>query len=155
MMRRFKMWEARGKQCVLLYCGDHDAGGLRISEFLRSNIAGLAIAVGWTPDNLIIDRFGLDYDFIEANNLTWIDNLETSSKHPDYSKPYVQNYLKRFGARKVEANALVARPRAGREFFRQAILRYVPASAISDYRRKLDVEREKLRQAIIRRMARD
>ena len=93
MMRRFKMWEARGKQCVLLYCGDHDPGGLQISDFLRCNIAGLAIAVGWTPDSLIIARFGLDYDFIEANNLTWIDNLETSSKHPDYSKPYVQNYL--------------------------------------------------------------
>ena len=36
-----------------------------------------------------------------------------------------------------------------------AAVRLVPESAISDYRRKLDVEREKLRQAIIRRMARD
>jgi hypothetical protein len=160
MMRRFKKWEARGKQCILLYAGDHDPGGLAISDFLRSNIEELAKAVDWSPDNLIIDRFGLDYDFIEANGLTWIDNLETSSgrnladpKHPDHFKPYVQNYLKRFGARKVEANALVARPDAGRQLCREAILRYVPESAITDYRQHLAVEREKLRQAIIARMA--
>jgi hypothetical protein len=160
MMRRFKEWEAKGKQCVLLYCGDHDPGGLHISDYLRSNLEELAHAVGWSPNNLIIDRFGLDYDFIEANNLTWIDNLETSSgknladpKHPDHFKPYVQSYLKRFGARKVEANALVARPEAGRELCRQAILRYVPETAISDYRQRLAVEREKLRQAIVARMA--
>src|SRR5262249_51491407 len=39
----------------------------------------LSAPVGWSPDNLIIERFGLNFDFIEANNLTWIDNLETSS----------------------------------------------------------------------------
>ena len=73
-------------------------------------------------------------DFIEANGLTWIDNLETSRgksladpKHPDHFRPYVQSYLKRFGARKVEANALVARPEAGRELCRQAIRWYVPS----------------------------
>jgi len=159
-MRRFKKWEARGKQCILLYAGDHDPGGLAISDFLRSNIEELAKAVDWSPDNLIIDRFGLDYDFIEANGLTWIDNLETSScrnladpKHPDHFKPYVQNYLKRFGARKVEANALVARPEAGRQLCRRSILRYVPESAIADYRQRVTVQREKLREAIIARMA--
>jgi len=161
MMRRFSEWEAKGKQCVLLYCGDHDPGGLRISDFLRSNIAELAKAVEWSPDNLIIDRFGLDCEFIEANGLTWIDNLETSSgrnladpKHPDHFKPYVQSYLKRFGARKVEANALVARPNAGRELCRQAILRYLPEAAIAGYRHRIAAERAKLRQAIVERMAR-
>jgi len=44
-MRRFKQWEARGKRPVLLYCGDHDPGGLLISDSLRSNIAELAKAV--------------------------------------------------------------------------------------------------------------
>jgi hypothetical protein len=39
--------EAEGKHCVLLYCGDHDPGGLNISEFLRSNMADLAVAVDW------------------------------------------------------------------------------------------------------------
>ena len=122
MMERFAEWEADGKQCVLLYCGDHDPGGLHISDFLRANLQDLEKSVGWSPRNLIIDRFGLDFDFTEANGLTWIDNLETSSgrsladpKHPDHKKPYVQSYLKRFGERKVEANALVARPEAGHE----------------------------------------
>jgi hypothetical protein len=160
MMQRFKLWEERGKQCILLYCGDHDPGGLHISGYLRSNLAELGAVVGWMPGSLIIDRFGLDYDFIEANGLTWIDNLETGSgknladhKHRDYLKLYVQDYLRRFGARKLEANALVARPEAGRELCRQAILRYVPETAISDYRQRLAAVRQKLQQAIIARMA--
>jgi hypothetical protein len=79
IMRRFSKWEKRGKQCVLLYCGDHDPGGLQISGFLRSNFNDMAGAVGWSPGNLTIDRFGLDYEFIEEQGLTWIDNLETSN----------------------------------------------------------------------------
>jgi hypothetical protein len=114
MMRRFAAWEAKGKQCVLLYCGDHDPGGLRISEFIHSNFADLTGAVGWSPEHLIIERFGLDYDFIVAQALVWIENLETGSgkfplndpRHPDHFKPYVQSYLRQFGARKCEANAL-------------------------------------------------
>jgi hypothetical protein len=101
MMRRFKYWEAKGKRCVLLYCGDHDPGGLQISDCLYANFAELERAVGWSPRNLIIARFGFDYDFIEANGLTWIDNLETSSgksladpRHCDHRKPYVQEYLR-------------------------------------------------------------
>jgi hypothetical protein len=160
MMRRFAEWEAKGKTCVLLYCGDHDPGGLQISDFLRANLAELKGAVGWSPERLVIDRFGLDYDFIEANNLTWIDNLETSSgksladpKHPDHKKAYVQNYLVRFGHRKVEANALVAQPAAGRDLCRQAILRYVPETAIAEYERRLEPWREELRREILSRMA--
>jgi hypothetical protein len=160
MMRRFQQWDGKGKQCVLLYCGDHDPGGLQISDFLRSNLEELEQATAWSPRNLIIDRFGLDYDFIEVNGLTWIENLETSSgksladpKHPDHFKPYVQSYLKRFGVRKVEANALVSRPKAGRELCRQAILRYVPGTAIANYNRRLAAVREELRQALIERMA--
>lgn len=159
MMRRFQQWEAKGKRCILLYCGDHDPGGLQISEFLRANLKELERAVGWSPDNLVIDRFGLDYDFIEANGLTWIDNLETGSgkslddpKHPDHKKPYVQSYLRRFGARKVEANALVARPGAGRELCRQAVLRYVPEDALVNYEEQLRSVRQKLRDEINRQL---
>src|SRR5262249_13144614 len=39
LMERFSAQEAEGKQCALLHCGDHDPGGLHISEFLRSNLA--------------------------------------------------------------------------------------------------------------------
>jgi hypothetical protein len=91
--------------------------------------------------------------------LTWIDNLETSSggnlavpKHPDHRKDYVQSYLRRFGARKVEANALVARPEAGRELCRQAILRWVPEDAIERYGARLREVREELRRAVARRL---
>jgi hypothetical protein len=157
MMKRFAYWESRGKQCVLTYCGDHDPGGLNISDFLRSNMEELADAVGWSPDNLIIERFGLNYDFIIEQGLTWIDNLETSSgdrldnpKHPDHTKPYVQEYIRRYGVRKVEANALVVRPQEGRDLCRAAINQYVPETAPDDYRRALAPKREELHQIIER-----
>lgn len=139
MMRRFAEQEADGRQCVLLYAGDHDPAGLRISDFLHKNLADLSRAVGWSPDNLIIDRFGLNADFIRRHGLTWIDNLETGSggrlddpRHPDHRKSYVQDYLAEHGARKVEANALVTRPAAGRSLCRDAILKYVDAGEAVD-----------------------
>ena len=45
---------------------------------------------------------------------TWFEIIAALGKslddinHPDHGKPYVQNYIRRFKARKVEANALVA-----------------------------------------------
>jgi hypothetical protein len=159
VMQRFEHWEAAGKRCVLLWCGDHDPGGLNISATIRSNFDDLAEAVGWWPDELAIDRFGLNFDFIDRFGLTWIDNLETASgkrlddpKHADHNKPYVQNYLKQFGARKVEANALVVRPREGRALCRQAILKYVPETAPEAYARKLAAEREIVRQTLRQRL---
>jgi hypothetical protein len=160
MMRRFANWEAKGKQCVLIYCGDHDPGGLQISGFIRSNFNDLIGAVGWSPEHLIIERFGLDHDFIIAQGLTWIDNLETSSgkfplddpRHPDHRKLYVQSYLARFGAQKCEANALVTRPEAGRELCRQAILRHIDLNAVHEYERQLAEAREELRLEIRRQL---
>jgi hypothetical protein len=155
MMRRFAHWEAQGKDCALLYCGDHDPGGLAISDLLRQNMADLGDAVGWRPDSLHVDRFGLNADFIEAQGLTWIDNLETSNggrlddpRHPDHGKSYVQSYLRSFGARKVEANALVVRPDAGRDLCRQAILRYVPDGAIQAHKGRLHSARETVRHHV-------
>src|SRR5262249_46479388 len=87
-MRRFAEWERKGKPCVLLYWGDPDPGGLHISSFLKSNFADLENAVGWSPKNLIIDRFGLNHDFIEQNSLVWIDNLKTGNpKQPPLDDP--------------------------------------------------------------------
>ena len=89
--------------------------------------------------------------------MTWIDNLETGSgrrlddpRHPDHAKTFVQDYLERFGARKVEANALVVRPEAGRELCRQAILKYVDASAAEDYGAEVGDLRENLRVEVQR-----
>ena len=132
MMGRFKEWEAGGSQCVLLYFGDHDPGGLWISDFLRSNMEDLAGAVGWSPEDLVIDRFGLNYDFIKEQGLTWIDNLETSSggrlddpRHKHHRNPYVRTYIEKFGVRKCESNAVVTRINAGRELCLQTILKYL------------------------------
>jgi hypothetical protein len=147
-------------ECALLPFVDHDPGGLRIADFLRKNLADLSDAVGWSPDNLIIDRFGLNPDFIRHHRLTWIDNLETSSgerlddpKHPDHNKEYVQSYIKKFGIRKVEANALVVCPEAARALCRQAILKYVSLSALEKYRRRLVTEQRKVRAEVRRLLA--
>jgi hypothetical protein len=161
IMRRFKAREAQGKQCVLLYCGDHDPGGLHISDFIQSNLKELERSAGWSPDNLFIQRFGLDYDFIEKHGLTWIDNLQTSSgkslddpRHRDHEKPYVQSYLKKFGARKVEANALVAQPEIGRALCRETIVKwgFADDSAFKKYERRVTEKREELRDIIAREL---
>lgn len=157
MMRRFADWEAKGKQCVLLYCGDFDPGGLHISDTIRSNFEDVSGAIGWNPDDLIIDRFGLNYDFIIENNLTWIDNLDTAKggdlsrpSHKDHHKEYVQNYLEKYGARKVEANALVVRAEAGRDLCRRAILRYINTDGKATYERDLEVQQGLTADAVLR-----
>lgn len=162
MMERFKKHEAAGRQCVLLYCGDHDPAGLHIAESYRAMFADIP-AVGWTPDNLIIDRFGISAEFIEAHRLTWIDNLVTGSgkdladpRHPDHGKPYVKDYLRRFGARKVEANALVVAPQAGRQLFRAAIERYLGdvGKARREFDSRLELPRRQLRERFAATMTR-
>ena len=155
MMRRFARHEAAGRECVLLMCNVHDPGGLSISNTMLSNLTDLSEAVGWNPSALIIDRFGLNADFIEDHNLSWIDNLETSSgkrlddpRHKDHRKSYVQSYLKKYGARKCEANALVVDIKAGRELCQQAIEAYITADDISDYDRQTHERRELVAAAL-------
>lgn len=130
--RRFKEAEERGLICVLGYFGDFDPDGLRISNYLRSNLEDLKNIVwkdgtkGYDPRNLIIDRFGLNYDTIVSLGLTWIDNLITGSgknlaspSHPNYNLPYVQEYLKKYGERKCEANAIIVRRTEAEELCRK------------------------------------
>jgi hypothetical protein len=141
------------KKPILLYCGDFDPAGRQISGKLRKNLTDLKdakIKVGdtyytdVTPDNLgmEIDRFGLNKQFIDDNNLTWIDNLQTGSDnnlpldnpaHKDHDKDYVQNWLDEIGVRKVEANALVTDPEAGRSLLRDTIERYLTDNAKQRY----------------------
>lgn len=149
VMKRFKKHEREGRQCVLLYCGDHDPAGLAINENIRNMLGEVSGQARWLPDNLIINRFGLNYDFIMDNNLSWIDNLETGGKkdlsnpkHPDHGKPYVQEYLSKYGARKCEANALVTRPAAGRELCEKAINTFIPKIAPEIYFESLKPYRE-------------
>jgi hypothetical protein len=156
-LRRMREHVATGRRCVVLYCGDHDPAGLNISSTLRKNFAELLTHREWLElmDHLTIDRFGLNADFIAENNLTWIDNLDTASgrsladpKHKDHKSAYVQNYIAEFGVRKVEANALVVRPKAGRELCRQAILKYLPADAPERFRMRLQPHQRAVRRAL-------
>lgn len=169
--RRFWEAEKRGLKCVLLYCGDHDPDGLRISDTIRKNLEDVQAIYwsdgteGYNPDNLIIERFGLDYDFIIANNLTWIDNLITgntqkkmdlsSPSHPNHRLPYVQSYLRKVGRRKCEANALVTAPEAGRELCEQAIIKYLGPDALDRFAEKRRRVRDKIEQTFEASGARD
>jgi hypothetical protein len=152
-MRRFLQRRRHGKRCVLLYCGDHDPSGLQISKEIRSDMDGMTGATGYSPVGLIIDRFGLNADFIDREiPQSWTDNLITSSgedladpDHEDHNKPYVQDYLRQFGARKVEANALVVRPEAGRQLCLDAIRRYIPDDLLSDFEARREDAQEEAR----------
>jgi len=146
--KRFKKAEEQGLKPLLLYCGDHDPDGLRISDFLRKNLNDLKDIVwtngldGYDPTNLKIKRFGLNFDFIERHNLTWINNLITGTKkkslkgigldnpkHPNHNMPYVQEYIKKIGVRKCEANAIVIIPKIARKFVDFTIKRYLGMDA--------------------------
>ena len=148
---------------MLLLCGDHDPGGLLITETMRKNLNDLSGAmrknygIDWQAvnANLVITRFGLNADFIDANGLTWIDNLETSSggqlddeDHADHNKDYVQDYIAEYGVRKCEANALVVEPVIGRQLCRDAILAHVPIAAVRRYERRLARLRNELKTAL-------
>ena len=172
MMKRFKKWEGNGKQCVLLYCGDHDPAGLNISNVLEGNIEDVSGAVDWDPGDLIIDRFGLNYDFIKTLGLSWIPNLITSrrdskgkaqdlgdERHPDHFKSYVQGYKQMMvdhgeadWKKKCEANALVVRPKEGRELCSETIHKYIPRDSVEIYEASLKPHRVKLQRTIMAKL---
>ena len=152
MMTRFRYWEKRGKQLVLLYCGDFDPGGMLISNKLMDNMREIEAVVGWDPSGVIIKRFGLNLKFIKESGLSWIENLVTSSgkdlanpRHRDHRKEYVQRWLRDIGTRKVEANALVTRPKAGRRLCYEAITEYVAPDAPHVYKEEVEFRQEEVR----------
>ncbi len=157
--RRFREAEEMGLKCVLLYCGDHDPDGLRISDTLRKNLQDVKDVYwsdgtnGYDPEDLIIERFGLDYDFIIQNNLTWIDNLITGSgknlashKHPNFKLDYLQNYLHTVGERKCEANALVTQPRMGRLLCQRAIESFLGLDALDRFKARKEAVKETIQE---------
>jgi hypothetical protein len=153
--RRFKEAEAQGLDCVLLYCGDHDPDGLRISTHLRNNLRDLRDIKwrdgwrGYDPHGLTIDRFGLNYDFIQKHQFSWINNLITGSgrnlaspEHRNHNDLYVQEYLETVGARKCEANALVTKPEIAANLCRGAIERYLGPDAKGRFRARRQAVRK-------------
>jgi len=147
--RRFKEAEDKGLNCVLLYCGDHDPDGLRISTFIKNNLEALRNIVwedgeeGYDPEGLIIERFGLNHDFIERHKLTWINNLITGSgknladpNHKNFKMPYVKEYISQFGVRKCEANAIVPMPKQARVLVESAIIGYLGEDSLKRFEKK-------------------
>lgn len=147
--RRFNEAEEMELACILLYCGDHDPDGLRISDFLRKNLEDISDIEwsdgqgGYDPEGLKIERFGLNYNFIVANKLSWIDNLITASgknladpSHKNHFLPYVQAYLEKYGSRKCEANVIVVKPDQGRELCREAIEKYLGKEAKDRFQKR-------------------
>jgi hypothetical protein len=155
IMRRFRDHERKGRRPILLCCNDHDPVGLQIPERYPHLFAELEQAIGWSPANLTIERFGLNDDFIRQHGLTWIDGLETSggkdlgdTGHRHHFHDHVQSYIAKHGKRKVEANALVVRPEAGRQLCREAIEKHLDLSAIPAYERSLGEHRKLVKVAL-------
>lgn len=159
--RRFEEKELEGKRCVLLYCGDHDPDGLRISETLRKNLEDVARVRwqdgfrGYDPERLEIRRFGLEYDFIVRNRLTWIDNLITGSgrdlgskDHPNYRLPYLQSYLRKVGRKKCEANSIVIVPEMGRRLCEEIIFEYLGEDAEARFEAKAEEARQRIDEVL-------
>lgn len=157
---RFSRMECWNKKPILLYMGDHDPAGLFISDTLKKNFFDISQGYmegsqPWDPTELIIDRFGLNYDFIVEHDLTWIDNLETGSgndlmseDHRDHYKPYVRDYIAKYGARKVEANALVKDPDGARQLLIRTIDKYLGKNSWQRFRDRIDMKRGSVQEII-------
>lgn len=153
--QRFKDAELKGLKPLLLYCGDFDPDGLRISEFIRKNLEDIRDIVwedgstGYDPEGLTIVRFGLDFEFIEEHKLTWIDNLITGSKknlasssHKNNKMSYVQEYIRRIGVRKCEANAIMPYPRIAKSLVENSIIDFLGDEAVDRFEEKREAVRK-------------
>jgi hypothetical protein len=161
-MQRFSRHWLREHKPIALYITDLDPDGLRIAELLKEHYNRLSRVrwmdrsqIHWTPELVRVVRIGLDKKLVDRLKLTWIDGLETGRKnadgskrdlsdpsHPSHNHAYVQEYLKKYGNRKVEANALVTRIEEAREWLRNLLPRYVDVAALNKYRRRLERKRK-------------
>ena len=155
LVESFQDHEKRGRQPVLLYCGDHDPTGFQISDTIKKNLHDLQKATGWDPRNLIVDRFGLNHDFIQLHNLSTIPNLETGSGkdladpgHRDHKLSYVQDYINNYGVWKCEANAIVVIPQLGRQLCEDAINKYISRDAVSDHWENINYQQDEVKNCL-------
>lgn len=161
MIQRYKQAEELDLIPVLLYHGDHDPMGIKIAESIKNNLKELENATGWNPDNLIVDVFGLSFEFIEDNSLLWIDNLITGSGRDvgeiykrykagimtkkDRIFQYEIDYIEKYGARKCEANAVMTVRREAQIDCYKAISKYLEEDGrdpFEAYNKKLKEDQE-------------
>lgn len=143
--KSFKEMEKKGKIPVLFFFGDHDPKGLQISDKIKKLFYDYVRGTGWNPENLIVDRIGLNFDFIEKHDLMWIDNLESSSgKNPKRDVPgnfkdkCVRDYVSKFGERKVEANAILKVQEIVRNYLAKKIESYLGKDALFRFQKLKD-----------------
>jgi len=137
--------ESRGLTPVLLLFYDHDPVGLKITNSFRKGLGDIRRSVDWHPASLIIERFGLNREEIDRYNLTWIENIKTGSGREARDPEYVRE----FGSRKCEANALFKNDetlRAAEKICRDVIEKYYGGDALNRFREKEDKSREKLKE---------
>lgn len=157
MAHKFQQMERQGLRPVLLACGDFDPPGISISSVLHGQFEEYQYFTGWDPENLIVDRIGLTYNYIQENELVWIEGLSTGSgkdladpNHKFYKRNTygIQEYIQQYGARKVEANAVVKNPEHGRQMLRDAIDKWLGADAYEIYEQRIREGREEVRELI-------
>lgn len=162
MAQRYKQAEEIGLKPVLLYFGDLDPAGVLIADKLKENLKKLENATGWNPDNLIVDKFGLTFKFIEDNKLLWIDNLITGGgrnvgkiykryKAGDKKArifDYEIKHIEKYGARKCEANAVLTVRKVAQADCEATIQKYLGDNPFEVYDEKVDKSREKVRDIL-------
>lgn len=146
---------------VVLMFGDHDVGGLSITNSFKANLDDVFIASRLTVmPNLHLVRVGLNAEDIEKLGLLWIDGLETSSGknladpgHKNHLDRNVQDYLANFGPRKCEANALLRNPKAAEKILLDAIRKYVSDENLADFQEQCYLDRQDANLAVKKALA--
>ena len=161
MLKRFKAHDEAGRRNILLAVGDHDPKGLHIVAGLEKTIMSCANLKGlnWDYPQFEVVNIGLTEEQIDSLGLMKIGNLETGGgkdlsdpRHADHYKPYVQDYISRFGVWKCEANALVGHPRKAEALLENAINEFIPADHLDDIEAKNEPGQEAVREEISRLM---
>ena len=161
MLKRFKLHAEAGRKCLLWAVGDHDPKGLSIVEGLKRTIMSCANIKGldWDYPEFEVINVGLTSDQVYSLGLMRIENLETGGgkdlsdpAHADHFKPYVQDYISRFGVWKCEANALVGHPQKARDLLEAAINEYIPADHPADVEANNEPGQAAVREEISRLM---
>lgn len=159
MLKRFRDHAEEGRRCVLLAIGDHDPKGLHIVSGLQRTVMSCANLKGldWDYPEFEVVNIGLTEQQVDTLDLMKIGNLETGGgrdlsdpAHPDHYKPYVQDYIARFGVWKCEANALVGHPAPARALLEASINRFIPAGHPADVEAANEPSQAAVRAAISR-----
>lgn len=146
---------------VVLMFGDHDVGGLSITDSFKANLDDVFIASRLTVmPNLDLVRVGLNAEDIERLGLLWIDGLETSSGknladpgHKNHLDCNVRNYLAKFGPRKCEANALLRNPKAAEQILLDAVRKYVSDEHLAEFQEQRALDRQDANLAVKKALA--